>query len=110
MDELWEDAVNRFHLLTGEKLPTGRSVSFDDLKQRILERSRGADEANNPARNKANDTILTTLKYVQILGGVVAQAASAVSSIQSDVVRVNGNHHDSCKRCSLSDTGIRHTF
>lgn len=79
MDNLWQDAVARFFLLTGETLPVERSVSFDHLRQLIDGRRLSADEANNPARKKANDAALTTLKYLQILGGVAAQAGSAVS-------------------------------
>lgn len=98
IDSMWELATSRFYDLTGEKLGkrsnTSSTTPIDDLKRTIESRLKGGDQDEKDRDKKAKwaktkDAGLTILTYIQLLGGVAAQAASTVSE--------NGHHKGSTK-------------
>ncbi|EXA35873.1 hypothetical protein FOVG_12995 [Fusarium oxysporum f. sp. pisi HDV247] len=79
MEQLWDEAAERFLVRTGKGLNRKPPMTIDDVRKQIESRTDPAtyiDAANTPKHKK--DIGLNILECLKLLGGIAAQGASVV--------------------------------
>jgi len=85
MEQLWDEAAERFLARTGKGLNRKPPMTIDDVRKQIESRTdptTDIDAANTLKHKK--DIGLNILECLKLLGGIAAQGASVVTRLRPD--------------------------
>ena len=77
LQDMWDDASNRFRKLTGKILTPGRRKTLDEVCEE-MEAQQSQDPTDNDLNTRAKQIGINLLQGLKLLGGVVAQGVSMV--------------------------------
>lgn len=86
-DDMWEDASKRFEQLTDKKLKPDPGISFEDCIKKVeaaqLQEQDGGKHFKPGKRKNVKTYGLNTLRFLKLLGGVVAEGVGMVCCLST---------------------------
>ena len=77
-EQMWKDARIRFEETTNRSLVRSNNRSLDDVLAELDQRFNSPDPTESRKQQRVKDLAANVLKFIQVLGGIAAQGASAV--------------------------------
>lgn len=85
MQQLWDEAAERFLARTGKSLNRKPPMTMDDVRKQMESRDDPNTESDAASTLKhKKDVGLNILECLKLLGGITAQGASVVTIIRFD--------------------------
>ena len=76
--QMWEDAQSRFEEITKTPLKRAKNLSLNDAMASLDHHFNAQDTEHNSKTAQAKEWAMNLLKFIQLLGGIIAQGASVI--------------------------------